>query len=370
MDVQIVNTKQQLRQFVRLPAQLHRNDSGWIPPIFHDDQKRLHSFLFEDTNGYEMILAIFWSRGEPVGRIAGIINKHHNQKEGLQQARFGFIDLVDDTAVSEAMFSFVEQWAREQGQEQLVGPMGFTDQDPEGLLIEGFEHTPSLATYANAPYLVKLVDCSGYKKEVDYLTYKVEIEPELLTRYQHIGDRLLSKNRYQVVEFESRWKLKNYVVPILQLMNKTFEPLYGFMPLSEEEMEKLAKRYIPILDPRFVKVVAKDEEVVGFIIAMPNIIPGLRRSGGKLLPFGWFDIWKASRRSRQLDLMLGGIKKEFRGRGVDTLLGIAMLESAQKNGMERIDSHHILESNRLMRDEMTRWGGTIYKRHRIYRKNL
>jgi hypothetical protein len=305
-----------------------------------------------------------------VGRIAGIINHRHNRRYNLKTARFGFWECINDPSASDALFTFVENWAIEHGQQKIVGPMGFSDQDPEGLLIEGFNYLPSLATYTNSPYMVSLVDRAGYKKEIDYLSYKVNLRPEIKERYINIQKRLLSGDRFQLMEFESRKELKDYVHPILRVMNETFEPLYGYVPLSDEEMTELAERYLPIIDPRFVKAVKQGDEVVAFMIAMPNIAQGIRRAEGRLLPFGWFHIWRDSKNSKQLDLMLGGIKEDVRGVGLDTILGISMLISAEKAGFELIDSHLILETNRLMRAEMERWGGNVYKRHRIYKKKL
>lgn len=157
---------------------------------------------------------------------------------------------------------------------------------------------------------------------------------------------------------------------MLELLNETYRGLYGFLPLSEIEMADLARRYIPLLDPRFVKLVRRQSELVGFMVGVPNFAEGLRRAAGRLYPFGFFHILRSMRRSQRLDLLLGGIREDCRARGVDAILGVAMFSAALRAGLTAVDSHHILETNRRMRAECEKWGGTIYKRHRIYRKAL
>jgi predicted GNAT family acetyltransferase len=154
-------------------------------------------------------------------------------------------------------------------------------------------------------------------------------------------------------------------------MNDSFKELYGYSTLDEQEMDELAKRYLPVIDPRFIKAVkTTDGEIVGFIVGIPSIAEGIRAARGRLWPFGFLKIIKASKRSRKLDLYLGGIKSEFRSKGLDVLMGYSMLESARKAGFEYIDSHHELETNVKMRAEMERTGGKVYKRFRIYSKML
>jgi hypothetical protein len=251
---------------------------------------------------------------------------------------------------------------------KLVGPLGFSDQDPEGYMIEGFDTEPTPASYQNFEYVVRFLESNGYEKELDYVVYLVPVSvPEI---YEKIYQRIAKRREFQLVELRSKRDIKGYVVPILRLMNETYTDLYGYEPMDEEEMLALAKRFLPILDPRFIKVVEKDGEVVAFVIGIPNVNEGLRRSKGRLWPFGVFKILNARRKSKQLDLMIGAVKEEYRGRGLDVLMGTAMMHSAQEAGMEWMDSHHEMETNHKVRAEMERVGGKVYKRFRIYQKPL
>jgi hypothetical protein len=254
---------------------------------------------------------------------------------------------------------------------KIVGPMGFTDQDPEGLLIEGFEHEPTIGTYANYPYMVQLVESCGFTKEVDYVVYKVPLSRPLLEKYRKIASRILSRGECQIVEFKSRRQLRAHAVPIIAMMNESFEELYGYVPLDATEIDTLARRFMPLLDPRFVVVAQRRGRDAGFLVAMPNLDEGLRRARGRLWPFGFVHILRAGRRTRQLDLLVGGVVRAGdRGHGLDVVGMAAMLRSAIAGGFEIMDSHLELETNTRVRAEMERMGGQVCKRYRIYRKDL
>jgi hypothetical protein len=180
------------------------------------------------------------------------------------------------------------------------------------------------------------------------------------------------RGNFEIVEFKNRKELKPWIVPGLSLMNECYTEsnIYGYTPLDEQEMEELAKRYIPILDPRLVKVVRHNGDVVSFIIGMPDVTEGIQKARGHLFPFGLFKILRAAKKTRQLDLLLAGVKEKHRGQGLDVLMGVAMLTSASEAGLEFLDSHHEMESNRQVRAEMERMGGVVYKRFRIYQRDL
>ena len=201
--------------------------------------------------------------------------------------------------------------------------------------------------------------------------YEMPIPNELPDLYKRICARIRKKENLRPIEFTRRRELKPYIIPVLRLINETYTPIFGFVPLSESEIQKLADQFLPILDPRLVKLVADPSgTAVGFVIAMPGISEGLKRSRGKLFPFGFWHILRSLRTSTQLVLLLGAVKPSYRGIGITSLLAETLFASARKRGMTMIDSHVILETNRLMRAEVENLGAKIYKRFRIYRKKL
>jgi hypothetical protein len=255
---------------------------------------------------------------------------------------------------------------------RIVGPYGFSDQDPEGYLIEGFEHRATIATYYNFDWLPRMVENEGYIKDIDYYVYKLDVPQELPEFYHKIFERAQKRGNFTPVEFRKRKELKPWIRPILGLMNECYtgSNIYGFAPLEEKEMDDLAKRYMPILDPRFIKVVTKDGEPAAFVVGMPDMTAGIQKARGRLLPFGFIHILRAAKKTKQLDLLLGAVKDKYRGMGLDVIMGFKMLTSAREAGFAYLDSHHEMESNVKVRAEMERMGGKVYKRFRVFQKNL
>ena len=372
MSVQVtpVASRRDLKQFIYLPAELHRNHAKWMPPIYMDewkyyDARKNRAFGYCDAT---MVLAR--QDGRLVGRAMGIVNRRHNEMTGERTARFACLETTEDRAVCHALLEHVETWARGHGMTKIIGPFGFNDQDPEGFLVEGFDHEPTIVTYFNFPWLIPMLESEGYAKEVDYVVYRIPVPAKIPEVYEKVAARIANRGHYRALVFTKKSQLKPYIRPILGLMNETFVGIYGYSPLDAEEMEGLAKQYLPLLDPRFVHAVAKDDEVVGFIIAIPNLYEGIVKAKGHLFPFGFIHVLRAMKRAKQLDLLLGGIRAEHRGKGVDTLLGAAMMRAAIAGGFDVMDSHHELETNTKVRAEMEKQGGVIYKRYRIFQKAL
>jgi len=372
MHVELVEAKRrgQIRDFVALPARIRRDHRGWVPPLRSEESRFLDSRKNLAHAYCTHVPVLAYRDGRAVGRIVGIVNHRYNEHRGEKTARFAQLECVEDREIAQALLGYVESWARKLEMTRIVGPLGFTDQDPEGLLVEGFDEEPALASNQNREYLVRFLEAAGYVKEVDYVVYRVPVPATTPAFYRKISARIRAQGTCSLLEFESRRALKRHIHPILQLMNETFRDLPGYSRLDDAEIRDLARRFLPIIDPRFVKIVTAGGDVVGFIIGIPNFNDGLRRANGRLFPFGWLAILRAAKRSRRLDLLLGGISEAHRGRGLDVLLGEAMIDSAREAGFTHLDSHHELESNYRMRREMERLGGTVYKRYRVFAKPL
>lgn len=372
IELRELRDKKDLKTFIYLPEKIHTNHQNWVHPIYMDewkyfDPKKNRAFSYCETL---MLLAL---RGkEAVGRIMGIINHRYNEYKKQKTARFGYLETGEDEEVIRALLGRIEDWARKKGMTRVVGPYGFSDQDPEGFLIEGFENRATIATYYNFEWMPKLIEKNGYTKDVDYFVYKLDVPKELPEFYQRIYERAQRRGKFELVEFKNRREIKPVVKPVLSLMNECYmdSNIYGYAPLDEKEMEDLAKRYLPVLDPRFVKVVKKDGEVVAFIVGIPDMTEGIQKAKGHLFPFGFLKVLRAAKKTKQLDLLLGAIKEKYRGMGLDVMMGVKTLLSAHEAGLEFIDTHHELEENVKVRAEMERMGGKIYKRYRVFKKEL
>jgi GNAT superfamily N-acetyltransferase len=370
VEIREVTGRRDLKEFIFLPEKIHKDHSGWVPPIYSQEWDYFNPGKNRALSYSDHILALAYLNGKVVGRIMGIINKRCNEFRNEKNARFGYLECPENQTVAHALLSYVENWARDRGMIKIVGPMGFNNQDPAGFLIEGYEYEPTFSTYFNYGYINQLLANEKYSKEVDYVVYKIDIPVELPEFYTRIYDRIITRENYKVNEFTKIKQIKPFIVPVLELMNNCFADLYGFQPLDTMEMNDLAERILLFLDPRFVKIVTKDNQVIGFNIAMPNLTDGVRRAKGRLFPLGLYFIRRASKRTEQLDTLMGAIKKEYRGRGIDVAMTYTTILSAQKAGLKYADSHHELEDNTKVRAEMERLGGKIYKRFRIYKKDL
>jgi len=367
-----VDNKKDLKTFIYLPAKIHAEHTTWAPPLYGDEwkyfnPKKNRPFSYSDT-----VLLLAFRGDEPVGRVMGIINHRFNEQRGEKTARFAYLETFEDAAVVHTLLDYVEDWARQKGMTRIIGPYGFSDQDPEAFQIEGFENPATIATYHNFAWLPKMVEERGYTKDIDYFVYKLDVPKGIPELYQKITERIQRKGQFQVLEFKKRKEIKPWIRPVLSVMNECYIAgnIYGYAPLDEKEMDELAARYLPVMDPRFVKVVIKDNEVCSFIIAMPDLIPGIRKAKGHLFPFGFITILSMAKKTKQLDLLLGAIKEKYRGLGLDALMGARMLASAREAGMEIMDTHHEMEANVRVRMEMERMGGQVYKKFRVFQKNL
>jgi hypothetical protein len=368
--VKEVRSRRDKRKFIYLPSKVHKHNSNWLPPIYLDEwelfnEKKNKSYQYSDT-----VLYLAYKDKNVVGRIMGIINRRYNTIHNEQHGRFSFMECYEDQDVVHALISKVEDWARDKGMIKLVGPLAFSDKDPQGFQIEGFEYPQFIVCPTNDSYLPEMIVNEGFEKHLDLVNYLAKMPDDLPAIYKKILSRVSENNDYKIVEFNSKKALKPYLFPILDLLNETFMEIYGFVPLNDYEKKEFVARYMMILDPKFIKVVEGKDGLIGFAGGIRDISEGVRRAGGKLLPVGIFRILRESKRSKKLLMMLGGIKKDYRGRGLDVLMGIKILQSCIEHKLEFLDLHLILENNLKMRAECERIGGRVIKKFRIYRKDL
>jgi hypothetical protein len=365
-----VHTKEDKKKFIYLPSKVHKNNPNWLPPLYIDewelfDEKKNKSFQFADT-----VLFLAYKDRKVVGRIMGIISKRYNDIHNEQHGRFCFMECYEEQEIVHALISKVEDWARDKGMTKLVGPLAFSDKDPQGFQIEGFEYPKFIVCPTNDSYLPEMVIKEGFNKLRDLVNYLARTPYELPGVYQKILSRVSQNDEYKIVEFNTKKELKPYLIPILDLMNQTFMEIYGFVPLNDSEKNEFISRYMMILDPKFIKVVEGNNGLIGFAGGIRDISEGIRKAGGRLLPFGIFRILLESKKSKKLLMLLGGVKEDYRGKGIDVLMAIKLLQACIEHKIEVIDLHLVLEDNYKMRAECERIGGKVIKKFRIFQKDL
>ena len=371
VEIKKLASRRDLRNFVYLPEKIHSHHKGWVHPIYRDEWAYFNPRKNALFKSCETIILLAMRGKKPVGRVMGIINHPYNARHNEKTARFSYLECHEDIEVAASLLGHLENWAKEHGMQRLVGPLGFSDKDPQGMLIEGFEEKVLVATNFNFPWMKAFLEQLGYSREVDLVSYKLRI-PEVLPPYfEKVYQRASRRTDLVIHEFTEKRQLRAWIEPVFELINEAYNHLYGFVPLTRKEMQEFADRYLPVLDPRFIKLVTTlENELLAFVISMPELSEGIRRARGRLFPVGWVHIIREARRTKLLTLLLGAIREPWRGRGLDMLMGMRLIESAKKAGMEYMDSHLILESNTQMRAEYERFNGILHKRYRIFGKEL
>lgn len=370
--VKPVISKRDLHTFIHLPAKIHSNHTNWVPPIYMDERTFFNPQKNKAFDYCKTILALAWKNDKPAGRIMGIINSRYNEQHKENHGRFSFLETWNDPVVYKALIDFISGWAKDNGMVKLVGPLAFSDKDPQGFLIEGFDEPVTIASNCNFPYMAEFAEQNGFIKKFDLVVYKFPIPEKTPELYQKVAARFERNNSHlKILEFTSRKKLKPFIKPVFHLINKTFNDIYGFIDFTENEMNEFANRYLYLINPRFIKIIVDEHnEVVSFLIAMSDISKGIQKSKGYLFPFGFLHVFRAGKKSKQLNLLLGAVDSKYQSRGLDVMMGIKLIESAKKEGKTTVDSHLELEYNTRVRGEMEKLGGKIYKRFRIYEKEL
>lgn len=368
ISIREVETRKDLREFISLPSIVHKNNKIWLPPLYSDEWL-LHNPAKNRSFDYcDYIRFLAEKEGKTVGRIMGLINHRYNDLKEENNARFCFLESFDDQEVVSTLLKGVEEWAKSKNATAVVGPLAFSDKDPQGLQTEGFESGAVLSSPNNASYLPSLVLLSGYIPDINLVDYIADIPKELPEIYSKVLERVNGRKEIQILEFKTKKEMKPWIPEILQVMNDTYGHIYGFVPLTEKEMRELASRFMPLLDPRFIKAIRINGIMASFVIAMPDIADGLRKARGKLWPFGFIHILISSKKSSRLLMLLGAIREEYRSKGLDAIMASKILESARKSKMKTIDSHLILADNKRMRAEYERLGGLVTRRYTIYKK--
>ena len=373
IEIRKIDTKGGLKKFVKWGIDLYKGNECFVPPLVMDDVNTLDPHNNPAFDFCESIYFMAYDDGKPVGRIAGIINNVVNEKTGKKTLRFGWVDFIDDTRVSEALFRAVEVWGRSKGMEEIVGPLGFSDMDPEGMLGEGFDQEGTMATIYNYPYYPKPLEAMGFEKEADWIEFRMTVPDGIPERYQRISDIIKRKYELSTPKYTSAKKLvKDYGQEIFQLINEAYSELYGYSPLTPRQINRYISMYIPVLRLDNISlIVDKDKKLIGVGIAMPSMSKALIKCRGRMFPFGWIHLLKALRGQNDVvDLLLVAVKPEYQSKGVNSLLFTDLIPCFIKNGYKFAESNPELELNQKVQSQWGYFETRQHKRRRAYRKPL
>jgi len=348
MEIKIkqVTSRSDLKKFIGFPYKHFARNKYWCPPLRFDE----FNTLSRDKNpAFDFCDAEYWlayQDGKIVGRIAGIINHKANERWNEKLVRFGWIDFIDDPEVSKRLVDTVKEWGRAKGMNGIHGPLGFSDMDNEGMLIQGFDEAATLASIYNYPYYPEHMEKLGFHKAADWVQYIFDIPQTIPDKVERMSQLVMEKYKLKVIRATKAKELLPYAQKMFTTLNESFDELYGFTKLSQKQMDMYTKTYFGFIKPAFVSfVVDQQDDVVGFGISMPSLTKALQKSNGKLFPFGFIHILLAMRKNDTIDMYLNGVRPDYHGKGVNALYYNEMHKAYIKYHVKKAVTNPQLEEN-------------------------
>ena len=374
VEIREIQTKKELKKFIQFANDLYADCPYYCTPLLFDE---LNCFDPEKNPALEVCEFQLWMayrEGEPVGRIAGIINKRANEKWGFKHVRFGWFDFIDDEEVSKALLDTVAAWGKARGMDALNGPVGFTDFDHEGLLLEGYDYPAVMASLYNYPYYVKHIDAYGLVKEADWIELQVFPPKQTPERIERLAEMVKQRYHVRTVKVKnSREVVKRFGIEYMDVIDAAYQKLYNFQPMTEKQKNYYKDMYFQFLNFDFVTlVVNENEELVGVGLGMPDLAPALRKCGGKLFPFGWYHLIKALK-AEQMDrfsFLLIAVRPDYQDKGINALFLQDQIPIINQYGIKTLETTSMLETNTKVLSFFMQFDHKQHKRHRAYIKPL
>lgn len=379
IEINKVESRRDLCKFIDFHNELYKGNPYHVPNLYFDE---MNTFRKDKNAAFDFCEAEYFMAyrdGKAVGRVAAIINHSANKKWERESVRFGWIDFVDDIEVSKALLKAVEDYGKSKGMKEIVGPLGFTDMDPEGMLLYGYDQLGTQATAYNYPYYPEHMDrMGGWEKDNDYVEYKLYVPEEMPEKYATIAKMIQKRYNLQVKKLKRNeiYGENGYGRKIFQVVNETFKDLYGYSKLTDRQIEQYVKMYLPMADLDLITIIedwnTPDHKVVGVGISIPSLARALQKCGGKLFPFGWWHILRALKfhKTEVVDLLLVGVLPEYRQKGANALLFYDLIPHYQRLGFKWGETHVEMETNMKVQGQWQYLNREIHKRRRCYKKDI
>lgn len=364
-------TKKVLRDFFYLPIWLYKGNKHNVPALIVDEKEEFNPLI---NGAFEFCIArkfVAYKDGKPVGRIAGIFNQKYNIKQGVKQIRFTRFDCIDDIEVARALINKIKEWAVFLGMDEIIGPIGFSDLDKQGMLIEGFDELDLYITIYNYPYYPKLLEQLGFSKAVDWVEYEIKVPEKMDERIERISDLVQKRYGYEYLKIKKFKDIEPYIMEaLLVVMNEAFEPLFGVAPINERQAKRQAQMLKMIFKPDFVSAVMKDAKLVGYSFMAPNISNAIKKCNGKLNLCGLISLMRSLKKFDKVDFYHIAVRQEYQSKGVNAMILSAGLKALIKNKVKYVYTGPELENNLKVRSQWDDFEKRIYRRRRCYTLSL
>ena len=372
--IKTVTTRRELKTFVRFGNKMYKGNKYYVPSMPLDELNTLDKDFNAAFEFCESEYYLAYKDGILVGRVAAIINHKANESWKVKQVRFGWIDFIDDIEVSSALLDAVIAFGKSKGMTQIVGPLGFTDFDPEGMLVEGFDRISTMALIYNHPYYPEHMKKLGYEKETGWVEYRITLPDSVPERHKQLARIVIERNNLKVRKLTRRQiKKENYGAKLFQLINQTYCVLYGYSMLSEKQIEQFVDTYLSLIDARMLTFVEDENgELIAAGISMPSLAEALQRCNGEIFPFGWYHLLKAMfiKKPDTLDLLLIGVRPDYQNKGVPTLVICDLIETYRKLGFRYAETNANLETNTAVQALWTPFEKEQHKKRWVFGKEI
>lgn len=372
MSVQIIPVKStaDIKAFAKFPFSLYKNNPYWVPPIIKDEIKSTDP---KENPAMEYCDSMFWlakKEGKILGRIGAIINNKYNEKTGEKFGRFSRLEFVDDEEVFLALIQTAENWVKEKGMKKFHGPLGFSNLDTQGMLIEGFDHLQSVASVYHLPYYQKHIEKYGFIKENDWVEFRLTLGEKARNKGNRGAAIIKKRYGFKVKTFEKSEEMRPYVQDLFQILNAAFAKLPYVTPFNDKMVELYAEKYFKVINPKYVRMVKKEDEVIGFIVAVPSLSEAMQKANGKLFPFGFVHILNAMKKPKVLDFFLTGVNPKYDNAGVAVILFAEIQEEMMQAGIDQMETTGIIENNHNVISNWKNYEHIQHKRRRCFIKEI
>ena len=372
--IKTVSSRKDLKTFVRFANKLYKGNEYYVPSMPLDDMNTLTKEGNAAFEFCECELYLAYKDDKVVGRVAAIVNYKANEAWNVEQVRFGWIDFIDDIEVSKALLDAVAEFGRSKGMKQIVGPLGFTDFDPEGMLVEGYDRLSTMALIYNYPYYPEHLKQLGYVKETGWVEYRITLPEQLPEKHIQFADIIKEKYNLKVLKMTKRQiRKENYGHKIFELINQTYCVLYGYSLLSPKQIDQYVDAYLGIVDMKMLTFIENAEgELIGAGITIPSMSKALQKCNGELFPFGWWHLLKAMywKKPDTLDMLLIGVRPDYQNKGVNSLLFCDLFQNYQKMGFKYAETNANLETNAKVQAMWTPFEKEQHKKRWVFGKEL
>lgn len=371
IEIRKVQTRKERKAFLDFPLKLYKKCPYFAPPLYLDEKKIFSEDYFYNKTS-ESVFFLAYRGKEVVGRISGILQKASNEKWNQKRVRFTRFDCIDDKEVAKALFSELEKWAREKGMEEVVGPLGYSDMEREGLLIEGFNELSTFEEQYNYPYYQGLIEAQGYEKDVDWVERKIFAPEEIDPRIELVVKTMMEREGLKLAQFKNTDEMvRRYADQFFDLVDETYQHLYGTVPFIPEQRDDIVKGFKLLLSPDYMRIIVdKEDRVVAFGLCFPSITKALQKSSGHLTLPAIFKLLKAKKHPEILDLGLIGVIEKYRNSGIAWAILLEIMKLLKNGGVQYCETNLNLEDNSNIQNNWDRFENVLHKRRRSFVKRI